>query len=89
MFSWIKEFRILKRQTITEAAIIITTITFLSKIVGYVREVLVAKYFSASAQTDDIVIAMLIPSMILELFPGEIRTIVIREYAEKKTKSMY
>ena len=88
MFSRIKEFRILKRQTVTEAAIIITTITFLSKIVGYAREVLVAKYFGATAQTDAFVIAMLIPSMILGLFSGGIQTVVIREYAEKKTKSI-
>jgi putative peptidoglycan lipid II flippase len=88
LFSWIKEFRILKRQTITEAAIIITIITFLSKIFGYAREVLVAKYFGTSAQTDAFLVAMLIPSMILGLFSGGIQTVVIREYAEKKTKSI-
>lgn len=88
MFSRIKEFRILKRQTITEAAIIITIITFLSKIFGCAREVLVAKYFGTSAQTDAFLVAMLIPSMILGLFSGGIQTVVIREYAEKKTKSI-
>ena len=89
MFSRIKEFRILKRQTITEAAIIITIITFLSKIFGYAREVLVAKYFGTSAQTDAFIVALLIPSMILGLFSGGIRIVVIREYAEKKSINIY
>jgi putative peptidoglycan lipid II flippase len=88
LFSRIKEFRILKRQTITEAVIIITIITFLSKIFGYAREVLVAKYFGTSAQTDAFLVAMLIPSMILGLFSGGIQTVVIREYAEKKSKNI-
>jgi len=81
----IKKFRILKSQTITEAAVIITIITFLSKIFGYAREVLVAKYFGTSAQTDAFLVAMLIPSMVLGLFSGGIQTVVIREYAEKKS----
>jgi putative peptidoglycan lipid II flippase len=73
----------LKKQTISEATIIITIVTFLSKIVGYAREVLVAKYFGATAQTDSFLIAMLIPSLILGLFSSGIQTVIIREYAEK------
>ncbi|MBE3138298.1 MAG: murein biosynthesis integral membrane protein MurJ [Actinobacteria bacterium] len=88
MFLKIKKFRILKRQTITEAAVIITIITFFCKIFGYAREMLVAKYFGTSAQTDAFLVAMLIPSMILGLFSRGIQTVVIREYAEKKTKSI-
>jgi putative peptidoglycan lipid II flippase len=88
LFSWFRKFGILKRQTISEATIIIAIVTLLSKIVGYAREVLVAKYFGATAQTDAFLIAMLIPSLILGLFSSGIQTVIIREYAEKKTKNI-
>lgn len=88
MFLPFRKFRILKRQTTSEATIIITIITFISKIIGYAREVLVAKYFGATVQTDAFLIAMLIPSMILGLFSSGIQTVIIRVYAEKKKKNI-
>lgn len=49
---------------------------------------LAAKYFGALAQTDVFLVATIIPSMILGLFSGGIQKVVIREYAEKKSKSI-
>ncbi|MGC8758143.1 MAG: lipid II flippase MurJ [Caldisericaceae bacterium] len=81
-----KRVSFLTKQTVSQAAIIIMVTTFLSKVIGYAREVLVAKYFGATAQTDAFLIAMLIPSMILGLFSGGMQTVTIREYVEKRAK---
>ena len=86
IFSRIRHSRILKRQSISEAALIITIITFLSKIVGYAREVLVAYYFGATAQTDAFLIAFLVPSMVLGLIAGGLQVVIIPVYTEKKKK---
>ncbi|MGC9125401.1 MAG: murein biosynthesis integral membrane protein MurJ [Caldisericaceae bacterium] len=84
MFSKIRNARILRKQTITEATIIISVIALLSKVVGYARDVLSAKYFGTSYQVDAFVVASLIPTMVLGLFSGGMQAIAIRMYAEKK-----
>lgn len=81
----IKNSRILRRQRISEATLIIATLTLLSKFIGYLREALVANYFGATAQTDAFVIAMLIPSMVFGLIAaGGLQSIIIPVYIEKK-----
>ena len=77
----------LKKQTITQAALIIAVISFISKFFGFFREVLVAKYFGASSQTDAFLVALIIPSMILGLFSGGFNTLIIPFYLEKKARS--
>jgi len=77
----------LKRQTITQAALIIAAISFISKFFGFFREVLVAKYFGATSQTDAFLVALIIPSMILGLFSSGFNTLIIPFYLEKKAKS--
>jgi len=67
----------LKKQTITQAALIIAAISFISKFFGFFREVLVAKYFGATGQTDAFLVALIIPSMILGLFINAISTTYI------------
>jgi len=84
LFNKIKNSRILRRQSISEATLIIVTITFLSKIIGYAREVLVAYYFGATAKTDAFLIAFLVPSMVLGLIAGSIQIVIIPLYTEKK-----
>jgi len=77
----------LKKQTITQAALIIAVISFISKFFGFFREVLVAKYFGATGQTDAFLVALIIPSMILGLFSGGFNTLIIPFYLEKKAQS--
>lgn len=77
----------LKRQTITQAALIIATISFISKFFGFFREVLVAKYFGATGQTDAFLVALIIPTMIFGLFSGGFTTLIIPFYLEKKSQS--
>ncbi len=77
----------LKKQTITQAALIIAVISFISKFFGFFREVLVAKYFGATGQTDAFLVALIIPTMILGLFSGGFTTLIIPFYLEKKSQS--
>jgi len=78
----------LKKQTITQAALIIAIISFISKFFGFFREVLVAKYFGATGQTDAFLVALIIPSMILGLFSSGFNTLIIPFYLEKKAQSL-
>ncbi len=79
--------RFFKKQTITQAALIIAVISFISKFFGFFREVLVAKYFGASSQTDAFLVALIIPTSFLGLFSGGFKTVMIPFYLEKKTQS--
>ena len=76
-----------KKQTITQAALLISIILFLSKFIGFAREVLVAKYFGATALTDAFLVALIIPTLILGLFSGGFSTLIIPLYIEKKASS--
>lgn len=78
---------ILKKQSITQAALIIAIISFISKFFGFFREVLVAKYFGATGQTDAFLVAMIIPLSILGLFSSGFNTLIIPFYLERKSRS--
>ena len=60
---------VLKKQTITQAAVLISVLALISKFIGFFREVLIANYFGATGQTDAFVVAMLIPGSILGSLP--------------------
>ncbi len=77
----------LKKQTVTQAALIIAIISLISKFFGFFREVLVAKYFGATGQTDAFIVALIIPSLILGLFSGGFAALIIPFYLEKKAQS--
>ena len=87
-FKRLANSRILRWQTVSESALILTVITFLSKIIGYLRTVLVAYYFGTSAQVDAFVVAMLIPSLVFGIIAGGLQTVIIPVYAEEKQKSL-
>ncbi len=87
-FKRVANSRILRWQTVSESALILTIITFLSKIIGYLRTVLVAYYFGTSAQVDAFVVAMLIPSLVFGIIAGGLQTVIIPVYAEEKQKSL-
>ena len=87
-FKRVANSRILRWQTVSESALILTVITFLSKIIGYLRTVLVAYYFGTSAQVDAFVVAMLIPSLVFGIIAGGLQTVIIPVYTEEKQKSL-
>ena len=88
LFRRLANSRILRWQTVSESALILTVITFLSKIIGYLRTVLVAYYFGTSAQVDAFVVAMLIPSLVFGIIAGGLQTVIIPVYTEEKQKNL-
>ena len=73
-----------KRQTVAQAAVLIAVVLFLSKFIGFAREILVAKYFGATGITDAFLVALIIPTLILGLFATGLNTLIIPVYIEKK-----
>lgn len=84
--SKLKNHPILKKQTVAQATILITIFLFLSKFIGYLREILVAKYFGASAQTDAFLVALIIPTLIMSLISSGLGTLIIPVYTDKSKK---
>ena len=79
--------QVLKKQSVSQAALLISILTLISKFFGFFREVLIANYFGATGQTDAFLVAMMIPGSILGLFAGGFSTLIIPFYLEKKSKS--
>jgi len=75
------------QKNVAQTAILITLFLFLSKIIGYFREVLIAKYFGASGETDTFLVALIIPSLIMDLISAGISTLIIPIYLEKKKEN--
>jgi len=76
---------VLKRQTVTQAAVLIAILATFTKIIGLLREVLVAKYFGTSGITDAFIISMLIPGSLLSIIGGAANILIIPYYLEKKS----
>jgi len=83
----IKNHPILRKQTVTQATILITVFLFLSKVIGYFREIFVAKYFGATGQTDAFLVALIIPTMIMGLMSSGLGTLIIPTYIRKSEEN--
>ena len=53
--------RLLHTQSVAQAAVLIAVISLLSKFVGFVREVVIARQFGATGQTDAFLVGMMVP----------------------------
>lgn len=77
-------------EEITRAAGIVGYSTLLSRIVGYVRDMVIAYFFGASAETDAYFVAFRIPNLLRRLLAEGSLTVsfipVFTEYLEKKSK---
>ena len=80
----ISKNQIFKKQTVGEAAILLTLIIFLGKIIGYFREALIANYFGVSGQTDAFLVALLIPWLAMSLVSVSLTTLIVPVYLDKK-----
>ena len=60
----------LGRRSVAKATAIITFASIISKLLGFARETVVAKYFGATSQTDAYLVAFIIPGVILSLLGG-------------------
>jgi putative peptidoglycan lipid II flippase len=76
--------RLLHQQSVAQAAVLIALITFFSKFVGFAREVVIARQFGATGQTDAFLVGMMVPSLILGLFAGGLSTLIVPWYLGHK-----
>ena len=83
----IKNHPVLKKQRVLQATILITVFIFISKIIGYSREVLIAKYFGTTGQTDAFLVALIIPTLVMGLISGGLFTLIIPIYIEKRREN--
>jgi putative peptidoglycan lipid II flippase len=72
--------RLLHKQSVAQAAVLIAVVTFLSKFVGFAREVVIARQFGATGQTDAFLVGMMVPSLVLGLFAGGLSTLIVPWY---------
>jgi putative peptidoglycan lipid II flippase len=75
---------LLHTQSVAQAAVLIAVISFLSKFVGFVREVVIARQFGATGQTDAFLVGMMVPSLVLGLFAGGLGTLIVPWYLGHK-----
>jgi len=78
--------RLIIKQSITEAAIIITVIGALSRVIGFLREMMIAAFFGAKKFTDSYVVASAIPGILAGLVSGALASVFIPIYAELNEK---
>ena len=79
-----------QHEQITRSAGLVGSLTFLSRIAGYARDVVIAYFFGASASTDAFWVAFRIPNLLRRLFGEGSLTIsfipVFTQYLETKDK---
>lgn len=79
------------KEEITRSAGVVGSLTFLSRIMGLVRDMVITYFFGAAGQTDAFYVAFRIPNLLRRLFAEGSLTIsfipVFTTYLENKTKS--
>jgi putative peptidoglycan lipid II flippase len=76
-----------ERQSVTKAAGQMSIATFLSRITGFIRDIVLAKIFGATGLTDAFFIAFRIPNLLRELFAeGSISAAFVPVFTEYLTK---
>ncbi len=78
--------RIFIRQSVTEAAILITLLAATSRVIGFFREMMIAAFFGAKKITDSFVVAQAIPGILSGLVAGALSSVFVPLYAEWKEK---
>jgi len=74
-------------ESIAWGSFIILFTTFLSRALGFVREVLIAQFFGARAVTDSFLVANVLPTTIAGLVGGALTTIFIPVFVEEREKN--
>lgn len=78
--------RIFIRQSVTEAAILITLLAAISRVIGFFREMMIAAFFGAKKFTDSFVVAQAIPGILAGLVAGALSSVFVPLYAEWREK---
>ena len=74
----------LKRHTFFQAFSIVALITLFSKLLGFIREAIIAAYFGTSIAADMFYVALIIPSTAFTIIASTIQGRVLPLYIEKK-----
>jgi putative peptidoglycan lipid II flippase len=75
----------LSRQSVTHASLIIIVTTFLSRVLGLIRELLIAHHFGATLEYDHFLLALTIPLLITNVFIYAVPASYIPVYFNFKT----
>ncbi|MDI6745117.1 MAG: murein biosynthesis integral membrane protein MurJ [Thermodesulfovibrionales bacterium] len=76
-----------ERRNITKAAGLMSVATFISRVLGYVKDMILAVYFGATGLSDAFFVAFRIPNLLRELFAeGSMSSAFIPVLTEYKTK---
>ncbi|MGC9002492.1 MAG: murein biosynthesis integral membrane protein MurJ [Dictyoglomus sp.] len=78
--------RIFIKQSVTEAAILITLLAAISRVMGFLREMMIAAFFGAKKLTDSFVVAQAVPGVLAGLVSGALSSVFVPLYAEWKEK---
>jgi len=75
------------RQSILQATFILTAVAFLSRILGFLREVVIASTFGARAITDAYLVAQVLPVTLAGLVGGALTTVFIPVFLEERERN--
>ncbi|MBC7320969.1 murein biosynthesis integral membrane protein MurJ [bacterium] len=75
------------RQSILQATVLLTAIAFVSRVLGFFREVVIASIFGAKAITDAYLVAQVLPLTLAGLVGGALTTVFIPVFLEEKEKN--
>lgn len=82
-----KKFKnLIFRQNVTQAAILITILATITRIIGFLREMMIAAFFGAKKFTDSFIVAQAIPGVLAGLISGALSAVFIPLYAEWREK---
>jgi len=76
----------LHKQSILQATFLLTLVTLISKVLGFVREMSIASVFGAKTITDAYVVAQVLPATLAGLVGGALTTVFIPVFLEQKEK---
>jgi len=75
------------KQSILQATFILTAVAFLSRILGFLREVAIASTFGARAITDAYLVAQVLPGTLAGLVGGALTTVFIPVFLEERERN--
>lgn len=73
-------------ESIVRASFTILLANFLSRLLGFLREVLIAHFFGARAVTDSFLVASVLPTTVAGLIGGALTTVFIPVFVEEREK---
>jgi len=76
--------RLLTKQSVAQAAVLLSILSALSKVIGFLREIVIAREFGATWQTDAFLVGMMVPNLVLGVVAGGLTTLIIPWYLGNK-----